>query len=91
MPRSESIITAPCKSSPMTMSLSPTDRSVQADLFLFRLEEEAPLTMGEVRKTWPEHGEIVFNNVEMRYRYVTLACNPHIYPLLGAVKETVDD
>ncbi|KAF2441350.1 hypothetical protein P171DRAFT_367321 [Karstenula rhodostoma CBS 690.94] len=32
------------------------------------LEEEAPLTMGEVRKTWPEHGEIVFQNVEMRYR-----------------------
>ncbi|KAJ4344427.1 ATP-binding cassette transporter yor1 [Didymosphaeria variabile] len=32
------------------------------------LEEEAPLTMGEVRKTWPEHGEIVFHNVEMRYR-----------------------
>jgi ATP-binding cassette subfamily C (CFTR/MRP) protein 1 len=32
------------------------------------LEEEAPLTMGEVRPTWPEHGEIVFDNVEMRYR-----------------------
>ncbi|USP75306.1 hypothetical protein yc1106_02580 [Curvularia clavata] len=33
-----------------------------------QLEEEAPLHMGEVRPTWPEHGEIVFNNVEMRYR-----------------------
>lgn len=33
-----------------------------------QLEEEAPLRMGEVRPTWPEHGEIVFNNVEMRYR-----------------------
>ncbi|KAF2112460.1 ABC multidrug transporter-like protein [Lophiotrema nucula] len=32
------------------------------------LEEEAPLHYGEVRKTWPEHGEIVFNQVEMRYR-----------------------
>ncbi|KAF2854807.1 hypothetical protein T440DRAFT_496167 [Plenodomus tracheiphilus IPT5] len=33
-----------------------------------QLEEEAPLKMGEVRPTWPEHGEIVFDNVEMRYR-----------------------
>ncbi|KAF1845861.1 uncharacterized protein K460DRAFT_285143 [Cucurbitaria berberidis CBS 394.84] len=33
-----------------------------------QLEEEAPLHMGEVRPTWPEHGEIVFENVEMRYR-----------------------
>ena len=32
------------------------------------LEEEAPLHMGEVRPTWPEHGEIVFDNVQMRYR-----------------------
>ncbi|KAF1953987.1 multidrug resistance-associated protein 5 [Byssothecium circinans] len=32
------------------------------------LEEEAPLHRGEVRKTWPEHGEIVFDNVQMRYR-----------------------
>ncbi|KAF2016030.1 ABC multidrug transporter-like protein [Aaosphaeria arxii CBS 175.79] len=32
------------------------------------LEEEAPLHMGEVRKTWPEHGEIIFKDVEMRYR-----------------------
>jgi ATP-binding cassette subfamily C (CFTR/MRP) protein 1 len=32
------------------------------------LEEEAPLHMGEVRKTWPEHGEIVFDKVQMRYR-----------------------
>jgi ABC-type multidrug transport system fused ATPase/permease subunit len=33
-----------------------------------QLEEEAPLHMGEVRPTWPEHGEIVFDHVEMRYR-----------------------
>ncbi|KAH7132043.1 P-loop containing nucleoside triphosphate hydrolase protein [Dendryphion nanum] len=33
-----------------------------------QLEEEAPLHMGEVRPTWPEHGEIVFKQVEMRYR-----------------------
>lgn len=32
------------------------------------LEEEAPLKTVEVRKTWPEKGEIVFDNVEMRYR-----------------------
>lgn len=32
------------------------------------LEEEAPLHMGEVRPSWPEHGEIVFNDVQMRYR-----------------------
>lgn len=32
------------------------------------LDEEAPLHYGEVRKTWPEHGEIVFNQVDMRYR-----------------------
>jgi ATP-binding cassette subfamily C (CFTR/MRP) protein 1 len=33
-----------------------------------QLEEEAPLHLGDVRPTWPEHGEIVFQNVEMRYR-----------------------
>ena len=32
------------------------------------LEEEAPLHTIEVRKSWPEKGEIVFDNVEMRYR-----------------------
>ncbi|TAQ85854.1 hypothetical protein B7494_g5813 [Chlorociboria aeruginascens] len=32
------------------------------------LEEEAPLHTIEVRKTWPESGEIIFNNVQMRYR-----------------------
>jgi ATP-binding cassette subfamily C (CFTR/MRP) protein 1 len=32
------------------------------------LEEEAPLHTVEVRKSWPEKGEIVFNNVQMRYR-----------------------
>jgi len=32
------------------------------------LEEEAPLKTIDVRKTWPEKGEIVFDNVQMRYR-----------------------
>lgn len=33
-----------------------------------KLEEEPPLRLGDVRPTWPERGEIVFNNVQMRYR-----------------------
>jgi ABC-type multidrug transport system fused ATPase/permease subunit len=33
-----------------------------------KLEEEAPLQTVEVRKSWPEKGEIIFDNVEMRYR-----------------------
>lgn len=33
-----------------------------------QLEEEAPLHTIEVRPSWPEKGEIVFENVEMRYR-----------------------
>ncbi|KAL7797624.1 P-loop containing nucleoside triphosphate hydrolase protein [Trichoderma ceciliae] len=32
------------------------------------LEEEAPLHTVDVRKSWPEKGEIVFGDVEMRYR-----------------------
>jgi ATP-binding cassette, subfamily C (CFTR/MRP), member 1 len=32
------------------------------------LEQEAPLHVGEVRPSWPENGEIVFSNVQMRYR-----------------------
>ena len=32
------------------------------------LEEEAPLHTIDVRPSWPEKGEIIFNNVEMRYR-----------------------
>lgn len=32
------------------------------------LEEEAPLHLGDVPKSWPEHGEIEFDNVQMRYR-----------------------
>ncbi|KAI0422139.1 ABC transporter family protein [Xylaria grammica] len=33
-----------------------------------QLEEEAPEHTVDVRSSWPEKGEIVFNNVEMRYR-----------------------
>jgi len=33
-----------------------------------KLEEEAPLHTIEVRPTWPELGEIVFSDVQMRYR-----------------------
>ncbi|KAG4425965.1 hypothetical protein IFR04_000909 [Cadophora malorum] len=33
-----------------------------------QLEEEAPLHTIEVRKSWPESGEIIFDNVQMRYR-----------------------
>lgn len=32
------------------------------------LEEEAPLHTIEVAKSWPQSGEIIFENVEMRYR-----------------------
>ncbi|KAL2268688.1 hypothetical protein VTJ83DRAFT_3534 [Remersonia thermophila] len=32
------------------------------------LEQEAPLKTIEVPKAWPDKGEIVFDNVEMRYR-----------------------
>lgn len=32
------------------------------------LEEEAPLHTIEVRPSWPESGEIIFNDVQMRYR-----------------------
>ncbi|KAH0495273.1 hypothetical protein TgHK011_008837 [Trichoderma gracile] len=32
------------------------------------LEEEAPLHTVDVRESWPEKGEIIFDNVEMRYR-----------------------
>lgn len=33
-----------------------------------QLEEEAPLHTVDVRPSWPEKGEIVFDNVQMRYR-----------------------
>ncbi|PNY29412.1 Oligomycin resistance ATP-dependent permease YOR1 [Tolypocladium capitatum] len=33
-----------------------------------QLEEEAPLHTVDVRASWPERGEIVFDNVQMRYR-----------------------
>lgn len=32
------------------------------------LEEEAPLHTIDVRKSWPESGEIIFDNVQMAYR-----------------------
>ena len=32
------------------------------------LEQEAPLHLGQVPESWPAKGEIVFDNVEMRYR-----------------------
>jgi ABC-type multidrug transport system fused ATPase/permease subunit len=32
------------------------------------LEEEAPLHTVDVRQSWPENGEIVFDDVQMRYR-----------------------
>ncbi|KAF2708545.1 P-loop containing nucleoside triphosphate hydrolase protein [Pleomassaria siparia CBS 279.74] len=47
------------------------------------LEEEAPLHMGEVRPSWPEMGEIVFENVQMRYRdglpLVLKGLNMHVH------------
>ena len=33
-----------------------------------QLEEEAPLHIGELQSSWPERGEMVFDNVQMRYR-----------------------
>ncbi|POR36814.1 Oligomycin resistance ATP-dependent permease YOR1, partial [Tolypocladium paradoxum] len=33
-----------------------------------QLDEEAPLHTVDVRPSWPERGEIVFDNVQMRYR-----------------------
>ncbi|QKX53596.1 uncharacterized protein TRUGW13939_00675 [Talaromyces rugulosus] len=33
-----------------------------------QLEEEAPVHLGDVPPTWPEHGRITFSNVHMRYR-----------------------
>jgi ATP-binding cassette subfamily C (CFTR/MRP) protein 1 len=33
-----------------------------------QLEEEAPLHLGDVPASWPDKGEIVFNDVQMRYR-----------------------
>lgn len=33
-----------------------------------QLEEEAPVKTIDVRESWPENGEIIFDNVEMRYR-----------------------
>ena len=33
-----------------------------------QLDEEPPLHLKEVKNSWPEKGEIVFDNVQMRYR-----------------------
>ncbi|KAJ2903978.1 hypothetical protein MKZ38_009033 [Zalerion maritima] len=33
-----------------------------------KLEEEAPLHTVDVRESWPEKGEIIFDHVQMRYR-----------------------
>lgn len=33
-----------------------------------QLEEEAPLHLAEIPSRWPPHGEIVFHEVQMRYR-----------------------
>lgn len=33
-----------------------------------QLEQEAPLHLGNVPSSWPQKGEIEFNNVQMRYR-----------------------
>lgn len=33
-----------------------------------QLDQEAPLKLKDVRDSWPEKGEVIFNNVEMRYR-----------------------
>ncbi|CAG8981562.1 hypothetical protein HYALB_00013680 [Hymenoscyphus albidus] len=33
-----------------------------------QLDEEAPLKTIDVRESWPEKGEIIFDNVQMRYR-----------------------
>ncbi|TGJ86280.1 hypothetical protein E0Z10_g2488 [Xylaria hypoxylon] len=36
--------------------------------FGVELEQEAPLHTIDMRESWPEKGEIIFNNVDMRYR-----------------------
>ncbi|KAG0647532.1 Multidrug resistance fer6 [Hyphodiscus hymeniophilus] len=33
-----------------------------------QIEEEAPLEIGKVPESWPTYGEIVFDNIQMRYR-----------------------
>lgn len=33
-----------------------------------QLEQEAPVHLGDVQPSWPEHGRITFSNVHMRYR-----------------------
>ncbi|OJD31060.1 abc transporter [Diplodia corticola] len=59
-----------------------------------QLEQEPPLHLGSVAPTWPERGEIVFNNVQMRYRdglpLVLQGLNMHVLPgeRIGVVGRT---
>ncbi|KAK7734458.1 ATP-binding cassette transporter yor1 [Botryosphaeria dothidea] len=59
-----------------------------------QLEQEPPLHLGSVAPTWPERGEIVFDNVQMRYRdglpLVLQGLNMHVRPgeRIGVVGRT---